>query len=95
MFFGWDCVSCDDSAIATIRSALQALIHRQVANLWPLSTRGCASRSPVRGQRLLMIDLIVDGWRGFQGLELMNLHLMSYPTMQQSIFFQRFRCVLD
>ena len=39
MFFGWDCVSCDDSAIATIRSALQALIHRQVVNLWPLSTR--------------------------------------------------------
>jgi hypothetical protein len=25
----------------------------------------------------------------------MNLYPMSYPTMQLSIFFQRFRCVLE
>jgi hypothetical protein len=25
----------------------------------------------------------------------MNLHPISYPTMQLSIFFHRFRCVLD
>ena len=39
MIFGWDCVSCDDSAIATIRSPLQTSIHRQTVNLWPLSIR--------------------------------------------------------
>ena len=30
-----------------------------------------------------------------QGLEVINLHPMSYLTMQLPIFFQRFGCVLD
>jgi hypothetical protein len=29
--------------------------------------------------------------RGNQGLEVMNMHLILYPTMQLSIFFHRFR----
>jgi hypothetical protein len=33
--------------------------------------------------------------RGIQGLEVMNLQPMPYLTMQLSIFFQRFTCVLD
>ena len=34
-------------------------------------------------------------WRGNQDLKVINLHPMLYLMMQQPIFFQHFRCVLD
>jgi len=33
--------------------------------------------------------------RGFQGLKVMIMQPLSYPTMQLPIFFQQFRCFLD
>jgi hypothetical protein len=55
-----------------------------------------ASGRPQQRLLLRLIDLIVVGCREeIKELKVMNLHPTLLPTMQLSIFFHRFRYVLD
>lgn len=61
MIFGWVCVSCDALVIATTRSLLHALISSAGGQFVAFIYKGRgASRTPLRGQRLWVIDLIVN-----------------------------------
>jgi len=62
MIFGRDRVSCDDFGDCHDEIAVAGIdFYQQVANLWPLSIGGRgASGSHLRGQRLHVIDPIID-----------------------------------
>jgi hypothetical protein len=62
MIFGWDCVSCDDFSDCHDEIVVAGVnfIGRQL--IYGLYLQGGnASGSPQRGQRLRVIDLIVNG----------------------------------
>jgi hypothetical protein len=64
--------------------------------LWSLSARGGvllgASNEDSYSESSISSSMVMEI---NQGLEVMTLHPMWYPTMQLLIFFQRFRYVLD
>ena len=97
MIFGWDSVSCDDFSDCHDEIAVAGVDfigRRPICGLY-LQGNGTFWEPPTRTATLG--DWSHQRWsrREIQGLKEMNLHLMSYPTIQLPIFFQWFRCVLD
>ena len=97
MIFGRYRISCDDFGDChdEIAVARVDFIGRQpICGLY-LQGKGCfkalTTGTATSGHRSL------HRWsqRGNQGLKVMCLHPMLYPSMQLPIFFHRYRCVLD
>jgi hypothetical protein len=85
------------SVIITARSLLQTPISSIGSQFMAFICKGRSSSWSPPTRTVTPGHRFQRRWsrRENQGLEVMNLQPMSYPTMRLLIFFQRFRCVLD
>ena len=97
MIFGRYRISCDDFGDChdEIAVARVDFIGRQpICGLY-LQQKGCFRALSTGTATSSHRSLHRWSQRGNQGLKVMCLHPILYPTMQLSIFFHRYKCVLD